>query len=131
MTKPIYAEVTAYKDYILVEYKSNKSNEVLTTPFDTESMGYVVGDVGHIGISKEAYELLRSVKKSGDSIGDIDVFRLANGNYAFSTLSGMCFMGNYKELQGSSSFSVPPIESFQLIENNVPPEAIEAINIAL
>ena len=128
MTKPIYAEVTTYKSHIVVEYKEEKSNDVLTTPFDRNSMGYVVSDVGYVGISEEAYTLLSLVKKGTDSIGNIDVFKADNGKHVFCTLGGKYFLVPLREAEGSSNFTVPPIEEFQLIENNVPEGAIDYID---
>lgn len=128
MSKPIYAEVTAYKNHIVVEYKTKKSNDIVTTPFDTGSLGYVVADVGCVAISKEAHELLSHIKHSHDDIGDIDIFDLDKGGYAFGTLGGMYFIANVNEAEGSSSFVVPPLEDFQLIENNVPDGAKDAVD---
>lgn len=128
MTKPIYAEVTAYKNHIVVEYKTQESNDIVTTPFDTRSLGYVVADVGCVAISKEAHALLSDIKHSHDDIGDIDIFDLDKGGYAFSTFGGMYVIVNVDEAEGSSSFVVPPIEEFQLMENNVPDGAKDAID---
>ena len=128
MTKPIYAEVTAYKNHIVVEYKTKESNDIVTTPFDTGSLGYVIADVGFVAISKEAHELLSHVKRSHDDIGDIDIFELDKGGYAFGSFGGMYFIANVDEAEGSSSFVVPPLEEFQLMENNVPDGAKDAID---
>lgn len=128
MIKPIYAEVTAYKNHIVVEYKTKESNDIVTTPFDTGSLGYVVADVGCVAISKEAHALLSDIKHGHDDIGDIDIFDLDKGGYAFSTFGGMYFIANVDEAEGSSSFVVPPLEEFQLMENNVPDGAKDAID---
>ena len=50
------------------------------------------------------------------------------GGYAFSTFGGMYFIANVDEAEGSSSFVVPPLEEFQLMENNVPDGAKDAID---
>lgn len=127
--KTIYAEVTAYNDILVIEYKTEASNDMVTSPYDKPgNLGYVIGDTGHVGISEEAYALLSLVKRSGDAIGDIDIFKLDKGGYAFSTLGGMCSLIDPKMAEGGRTFVVPPLSCFQVIENNVPEGAKEAID---
>lgn len=127
--KEIYAEVTTHKDILVIEYKTEDSNDIVTSPYDKPgNLGYVIGDTGHVGISEEAYALLSLIKRSGNAIGDIDIFKLNKGGYAFSTLGGMCSLIDPKMAEGSSTFVVPPLSCFQVIENNVPEGAKEAID---
>lgn len=127
--KTIYAEVTAYNDILVIEYKTEDSNDMVTSPYDKPgNLGYVIGDTGHVGISEEAYALLSLIKRSGDAIGDIDIFKLDKGGYAFSTLGGMCSLINPKMAAGSRDFVVPPLSCFQVIANDVPEGAKEAID---
>lgn len=127
--KEIYAEVTAYNDILVIEYKTEDSNDIVTSPYDKPgNLGYVIGDTGHVGISEEAYALLSLIKRSGNAIGNIDIFKLNKGGYAFSTLGGMCSLIDPKMAEGSSTFVVPPLSCFQVIENNVPEGAKEAID---
>lgn len=127
--KTIYAEVTAYNDILVVEYKTEESNDMVTSPYDKPgNIGYVIGDTGHVGISEEAYALLSLIKRSGDAIGDIDIFKLDKGGYAFATLGGMCSLIDPKIAEGSRTFVVPPLSCFQVIANDVPEGAKEAID---
>jgi len=127
--KEIYAEVTAYNDILVVEYKTEDSNDMVTSPYDKPgNLGYVIGDTGHVAISEEAYALLSVIKRSGDAIGDIDIFKLDKGGYAFSTLGGMCSLIDPRIAEGSRTYVVPPLSCFQVIENNVPEGAKEAID---
>lgn len=126
--KPIYAEVTYYKNHLVVEYKLEESNDIVTSPFDSQSMGYVISDIGYVGISKEAYASLKDIPRSGDDMSEIDVFKLADGNYAFATLGSKYVILDLDNAEGSSSFSVPSLNNFQLIGNNVPEGAKNAID---
>lgn len=127
--KKSYVEVTIYKDFLIVDYKTQKSEENIVTPYDNPgNLGYVVLDVGHVSISKEAHNALSKMRKGSDCIGDIDIFSVNNGNYAFSTFGLDKVMVDVKRATTSRQFVVPNIELFQIIENNPPEGAVEAID---
>lgn len=130
MKKPVYVEITTYKNHLIAEYKTTESNDVLVSPYDKtkNSMGYVLLDVGYAGISKEAHAMLSKIKKGNDSIGELDIFKDDKGNYVLATLGGMYFLSDITEIEGSRQYVVPGIENFQIIENNVPAGAKEVID---
>lgn len=127
--KEIYTKVTLYKDIIVVEHQKNVSDEIVVTPYDRPgNMGYVVSDIGHVAISKEAHQALSEVKRGRDCIGDLSVFPLSNGLYAFATFGGQCAIFDKNEAETCRDTKVPPIENFQVIENIVPECAINYID---
>lgn len=117
----IHANVTAYKGKLVIELLAQKSiaNEV-TTSLDTPGVfGQVIENTKeHLGVSKEAIELLKQVKKGYDSIGDVDWFKVDNGNYAFGWIGGPYAIVDPMKAEGSSTYIVP--NDYIEIENNVP-----------
>lgn len=126
--KKSYANVTFYKNYLIVDYNTTESDDNISTPFDTESFGYVVSDVRYISISKEAHWMLTKLKRGSDSIGEIDIFATSDGNYAFATIGQDKVLLDLDNSETSRQFVIPPIEKFQIIENEPPEGAMEAID---
>lgn len=126
--KKSYANVTFYKNYLIVDYNTTESDDNISTPFDTESFGYVVSDVGYISISKEAHWMLTKLKRGSDSIGEIDIFATSDGNYAFATIGQDKVLLDLDNSETSRQFVIPPIGKFQIIENEPPEGAMEAID---
>lgn len=117
MIKHIYARVTTDADHFIVEYTTNKSDDKIVTPYDSDAIGYIVKDVGNVAISKEAYEFLKQVKRGGDETCKIEILKYENDRYSFSTLGGIYFLADINKLRCGVNHFLPPIEAFQLIEN--------------
>lgn len=64
-------------------------------------MGFVIGDTAYVGISAEAYEVLKTIRKGRDSLGDIDLFATSDGSFAFATLGGPCVLVNPQDAEAS------------------------------
>jgi len=132
MSKELYTKLTAYKGVLVVEHQVTESNDVVVTPYDRPgNLGYVISDLGHVGVSQEAYEFLKSLRKGNDGLGDIDLFRTSKGvggeGYALAILGGACMLLD-KDATTSRDYKVPAIDLFQLIANEVPAGAIHAID---
>lgn len=126
--KKIYAEITEYKGKLVIEHKETKSDHIVTVPNGSNIFGYVIKGIDHVAISKEAHNLLKKIKRGRDCIGDIDIFEIDDGGYAFATIGGMYRIIDVEHAEGSRSFVIPGINEFQIIENNAPEGARHAID---
>lgn len=128
--KTKHASVTAYNNHLVFEYHTDKSiPKEVVCPFDSSSMGYVILGTEHVGVSKEAYDFLSKLKPGHDDLGELDIFQ-AGDKYVFGTLGGNCVLFNVADVETSRQWKLPPIERFQLIENEVPEGAKEAVDNA-
>lgn len=127
--KPIHAKVTVYKKFLIVEYQTTTSDDIVTSPIDNpNSFGYVIADTNYVGMSKEAYDAIKMMKRSNDSIADMSIFPLSNGLHAFATLGGQYCMMDIEEAETCRDTRLPPIENFQIIENISPEGAVAVID---
>ncbi len=129
----IKAKVVAYKGYLVIECMADKSEEdTCTLSVDHPShVGQVIHNTkNHLGVSKQAVELLERVKRSGDDLGEIDFWKSDNDTWHFSWLGGIKRIVNPtdEECTGSNSYQVPNSSEYVSIENEVPKEAKEVID---
>ena len=77
-------QVFAYRGAIGIN--SNKNAEgLINRPGERGQLGFVA-NAAFVDISPEALSLLKTIKPSNDDIGDVDVFKAANGVVVFSWL---------------------------------------------
>lgn len=127
--KTKHCSVTAHNGFLVVEYHTLESvAEEVTSPYDSSSMGFVISDVGFVGVSNEAYELLKTIRPGRDSLGELDIFRGGPNGYVFGTLGGACGLFKATTVETSRDYRVPYQNEFQLIANDVPEGAKEAID---
>lgn len=81
--------VFAYKGILGIETKDfdPKSDILLNDPTQPGQLGFVV-DASKIHVSQEAKDLMLTIPKSGDDIGDVDCFETSNGMTVFAWLGG-------------------------------------------
>ena len=125
----LHAKVTAHKGILVLELLAEKSieNEVVTTLDTPSTIGQVIMDTGaHLGVSAEALELLKGIKRGHDDLGDVDWFSASDGEAVFGWLGGPKRLCNPTKIEGSSSYSasLPHV----LIPNDVPEGARECID---
>ena len=96
-------QVFAYKG--VVGIKSDfKAEGLLNKPDQPGQLGFVV-DASFVDISPEALKLLKKVPRSGDDIGDVDVFKTNGKMVVFAWMGGP--MKAFKPedgVSGSSSY---------------------------
>lgn len=85
----MYASVTEYKGWIVFELLVDKSNDEVASSIDRPgNLGQVISNTEkNLGISAEAFALLKTVKNARDAIGDVMFFE-TNDNAAFGWLGG-------------------------------------------
>lgn len=129
----MYARVTVYKGVLVIEWLTVTSDENCVTPYDRPgNMGYVAMNTNLVGVSDEAYETLKTVRKGRDSIGAIDVWACDDGTYAFATFGGKYVLLDPKDpdAEASRQYQLPARDQFQTIPNDTPEGAREAIDRA-
>lgn len=133
--KTKHVSITFYNDRIVTEFHTTDSVEgELVSPYDTPgNMGFVVLDLDHVGISQEAYNALQRVRRGNSGLGDFDIFKsgVAKGqqhNYVLGVLGGAYGVRKVESIEASRDWVLPDISAFQLISNDVPQGAIDAID---
>jgi hypothetical protein len=116
----MHAEVTAYKGRIVIELKTRRSipGEVLTS-LDTPRMGsQIIKDTAkNLGVSKEALQLLKTVHRGANAIGDVNWSSSEEGSGNFGWVGGCCAIFSPATCEASSQFKV---RGYVTIDNNVP-----------
>lgn len=75
-------------------------------------------------MSKEAFELVKTIKRGSDSIGDVDWWKCDNGDFAFSWFGGPQALKQANICETSRQFTVG---DFVEIPNDSPEGAIQAV----
>lgn len=116
----MHAEVTAYRGRIIVELKAKNAipGEVILARGNAHTGIHIIKDTArHLGVSHEALELLKRVRRSQSAAGDLDWSRDADGLACFGWCGGDCLIVSPETCLGSSKFNV---RSCVDIPNQVP-----------
>lgn len=100
--------VFTYKGYIGIE-SDVKAEGLLNSPTQPGQLGFVV-DANSVDIQPEALELLKTIKKGSDSLGDVDVFS-AGDKIVFSWLGGPLRLIDPKKITGSRDYNPSLLKS--------------------
>ena len=91
-------KVFAYKGFVGIS--ANENSEGIIAHPGNGNLG-VVCNAKDVEISEEALELLRSVDRGHDSLGEVDVFKAGDGMIVFSWLGGYKKSFRPEEIEGS------------------------------
>jgi hypothetical protein len=120
----IKVKVTCHEGYLVIETVDPTQDDNFY-PSGGVRIGCVVIDTEkYLGMSNEAFELLKTMKLSGDDIGDISTFQSAKGD-CFSWLGPVKRLADVSQSE-SSRDGISDIKYIP-IENKVPLDAFEAI----
>ena len=123
----VLAKVTTYKGKIVIELIAKASiPEKCHLSIDNPScIGQVIMDTkNNLGISPEAFELLKGMRKGHDGLGDIDWFR-SGDVHTFGWLGGPYAIKDPATLETSRDWV---IGDYVEIPNDVPEGAKNAID---
>lgn len=113
--------VFAHKSVVGIE-SDLKAEGLVNDPSLPNQLGFVL-DALYVDISQEAYEVLLAIPKSGDSIGDVDVFKSTTG-VIFSFLGGpRVVVGVDLGHTGSSTYDPTLLQGVANFVPNNPPQA--------
>lgn len=122
-------KVHAHERVLIIDAELNVEHEDWV-PIGLGKIGCVlINTRDHLGISMEALELLRGLKRSNDSLGDVDWF-LSDKGWCFSWLGGPNSIKHVDRCESSRTHEVPGPSEYTLIDNDPPIEAVEAIQYA-
>lgn len=127
-------QIFEYKGFIGIQ-SAPDAEGLLNDPTQPGQIGFVA-DASKCEFSQKAIDLLKEVKKSGDDLGDVDVFKASDDMVVFGWLGGPLKVLSPKwDVSGSSSYEpgllkategVEPSDSFkQFIDENI--EELEKI----
>jgi hypothetical protein len=121
-----FVTVTAYKGFLIIEalIKEEHSDWV---PAGSGRIGCILIDTKtHLGISDEAFELLKEIPQSLDDIGEVDWFDSDDGKRVFGWLGPTKRLIDPKDAEGSRNYKVS--RDFLSIPNEPDPDAVKAID---
>ena len=91
------------------------------------NMGSVLGDSATmLGVSRKALEIMRTIPRNRDAIGDLGWWTCHNGKVAFSWFGVLYRIMDPKESEAARDFKVYESKCI-LIPNRVPTEAVAAV----
>ena len=122
------ARITAYKGQIICELLATASSATVTTTLDNPGVfGQVIVDSkNNVGISKEAHDLLKTIKRGRDDLGELDWFKTSDNAHAFAWIGGPYTIVNPTTCESSSSYVAN--DDYTLIENEPPQGAMDYID---
>jgi len=119
-------KVTAHEQYLIIE-TIDETEDKNFIPVGGSRIGCVLIETSkYLGMSEEAFKLLKTLKKSGDDIGDISSWKTDKNEDCFSWLGGFKKLVHIPTAEGDNT-GIADI-NYVTIKNEVPPDALEAIN---
>jgi len=130
-------KVTAYKGLIVIEPiepEKGASTKEGWIPIGPGRLGNVLCTTkGRLGVSREAFNLLRQIPRGTDCIGDIGWWKCDDGTHAFSWFGTVYRVIDPVRCVGDREYKVSPalLTDCETILNEVPDEAKAAIDQAI
>jgi hypothetical protein len=94
-------------------------------------LGSVLGDSRRqLACSKEALDLMRSIRRNADAIGDLGWWLCADGTYAFSWFGALYRVIDPKNAEGDRDFHVHEQEC-TVVPNEIPEDILEQVRVAV
>jgi hypothetical protein len=119
-------KVTAHEQYLIIE-TIDETEDKNFIPAGGSRIGCVLMKTSkYLGMSEEAFKLLKTLKKSHDDIGDISAWITAKNEDCFAWLGSFKKLVHIPTAEGDST-GIANIR-YVTIENDVPKEALEVIN---
>jgi len=105
----VRTKVFAHKGIVGI-MSSYDADGLINNPEEKGQLGFVV-NASYVDISPDALDLIKKIKKSGDDIGEVDVYMAGNDDIVFSWLGGQWKMFKPEQITGSSEFDPYLLES--------------------
>ena len=120
--------ITAYKGILCIEAQEPFVKDEGFLPNNDGRVGcLVMGTKEHLGVSQEALDLLKTIPRSLDDIGDV-MWWGDKGKFYFGWLGSPRTLVDPKRCEGDRRYAVPNGE-YILIPNEVPEGAMEALYV--
>ena len=134
MSKDIKVKITTYQNVLIIHTIEPKKDDNFI-PAGNGKIGCVLIDTKkYLGISKEAFDLLKTIKRGGSAIGDVDSWEFTDEKkrnpYVFGWLGGINSIKEPDRCEGSRTYYPEKIPHVK-IENNVNIDVKKAIDTML
>jgi len=124
--KNLKVKVTCHKNYVIIEVLDKKEDKNFV-PINDQRIGCVlINSQKYLGMSDEAAALLKTMKKSGDDIGDVSAWKTDDGRNCFSWIGGFKRLIDMKVAESDRN-GITELHYIK-IKNTPPKEAVEAID---
>ena len=118
-------KVTAHENYIIIETLDEKEDNNFV-PVGGSRIGCVLIETdNYLGMSKEAVELLKTIKPSYDDIGDVSTWKTNDNKDCFAWIGGFKRLVDIDTAEGDKN-GIVDVKHIT-IENIVPEEAMKAM----
>lgn len=119
-------KVTTYKQNIIIETIDEKEDKNFVPAGGSRFGSVLIETDKFLGMSKEAVELLKTLKKSHDAIGDVTTWKTNDNRDCFGWIGGFKRIVNMTTAEGDRD-GIIDIKHVT-IENDVPQEVIDIID---
>jgi hypothetical protein len=125
MNENLKVKVVAYKDFLIIVAVKPKADPYFVPQGGTRIGCVLIETDKYLGMSQDAFKLLKTMKKSGDDIGDVSTWKTDKGKHCFAWIGGIKRLVNVpkSETDNKGIIDIDFIE----IPNDIPPDALEAI----
>ena len=116
---------------VIIPHEPEKDQEDGWYPSNLDRGGCVIADTEkNLGISVEAFDLMQTIKRNNDSVGDISWWACDDGTHAFSWWGAIYRVIDPNDSEAPRDFYVNNImwSVCTKIPNDVPPEAMQVID---
>lgn len=112
------------------EEKGYKLSEAIVNNIEEPGQLGCVCEADKCEFSQEAIDLLKTVKKSGDCIGEVDIYGDPN-KVIFNWLGGPTRMLDVETAEGSRDYNPSLYDHVTVVPNNPPQEFVDAVDSML
>ena len=95
-------QIFSYNGWIGIK-SGLKVDGLLNNPMEKNQLGFVV-DTEFVDITPEALELLKKVPRSGDDIGEVDIWKTNDGKIIIAWLGPWIKMFKPEDITGSNTY---------------------------
>lgn len=107
-------QVFAYKGFIGIK-SDVKAEGLLNNPMKPGQLGFIIKSEC-VDIQPKALDLLKTIPKSCDAIGDVDIEKYSDGRITFSWLGGPMQVLDPKQVSGSRDYDPSLIAAKEGVE---------------
>lgn len=120
-------KVFAHGGWVGIE-SNPKAEGLINDPSQAGQLGYVL-DASHVEVSKEAIEVLKTIRRGGGSLGEVDCFKVTDGKVVFGWLGRELKAVNPADSEVARDTDFSLLEQVATIVPNDPPkEFVEAVD---
>ena len=118
--------ITSHKNHLIIETLKPEEDKNFI-PVGGSRIGCVLIETDkYLGMSKEAFDLLKTIKRSGDDIGDVSAWRTTDNRDCIAWLGNVKRLVNMESAEGDNG-GIADI-AYVTIDNVSPEDAVALID---